>query len=530
MSVVVVSGGDCGMVEVRVVVIARRRMRRILGATFILLSLSWSGWMMMMITTEIMVKGVTSWQLQYHILPSRSTTVRRFHRRDHTTTAGISNSILGSRSSTGTNNVPTIRSGHGRWMMIEQNDDNDMMITTTTISALGVNEINENYSIHDNDHEPQDTLSSLSSSSSTMIPAIPANLRRKIQAKRPTLGHVVPYKYKQAQQSAAHSSTTSMTSGGSVPSQLRLQGRREKLELNNNNNNYLIKIMAGMARGRKLESPSTVYLRPMMGKVKEAIYSTLTSFGIYNSDTTSSSSPSRNRPTSSKIRHLDIFAGSGSVGLESLSRGATHCTFVDFSMDCCTCIQRNIDLTRLGTVSATTSGRSLKSTHPSNNGDDDDTTRTNKSTLVCCADAMTALTDPYSVGVLSSSPTTQGSTTTTTTPYQIITICPPYEEVIYGDLLEAVVGSDTVTEDTIVIIEYPIELIQSPKQKSSSPINNKQESTNYGMPHVIQSKSNTAIGIRNRKYGRTVIAFYIINPTGRYPDANSRPEEFVKPV
>ena len=253
-----------------------------------------------------------------------------------------------------------------------------------------------------------------------MIPAIPANLRRKIQAKRPTLGHVVPYKYKQAQPAAAQSSSTSMTSGGSIPSQLRLQGRREKVELNNNNNNnYLIKIMAGMARGRKLESPSTVYLRPMMGKVKEAIYSTLTSFGIYNSDTTSSSSssPSRNRPTSSKIRHLDIFAGSGSVGLESLSRGATHCTFVDFSMDCCTCIQRNIDLTRLGTVSATTSSRSLKSTHPSNNNndDDDDTTRTNKSTLVCCADAMTALTDPYSVGVLSSSPTTQGSTTTTTT-------------------------------------------------------------------------------------------------------------------
>ena len=143
---------------------------------------------------------------------------------------------------------------------------------------------------------------------------------------------------------------------------------------------------------------------------------------------------------------------------------------------------------------------------------------------------MTALTHPYSVGVLSSIPNdVGGSGSRNDTPYQIITICPPYEEVVYGDLLEAVVGSETVTEDTIVIIEYPIELLQAPKsQKSNSlPVSNHHA---YGMPHVVQSKANTAIGIRNRKYGRTVIAFYIINPTGRYPNADSRPEEFVRPV
>jgi 16S rRNA G966 N2-methylase RsmD len=249
----------------------------------------------------------------------------------------------------------------------------------------------------------------------------------------------------------------------------------------------------------------------MMGKVKEAIYSTLTSFGIYSNP--------------SAIRHLDIFAGSGSVGLESLSRGATHCTFVDFSPDCCHCIQRNIDLTGLGTTTTTAWNRN---DHFLSN-DDDTTTTLTKTTLVCCTDAMTALTNPYSVGVLSSS-----SSTTTNNPYQIITICPPYEEVVYGDLLEAVVGSDTVTEDTIVIIEYPIELLQVPKQQRSNNRNsippNNPSYHSYGMPHVIQSKNNTAIGIRNRKYGRTVIAMYIINPTGRYPEANSRPEEFVQPV
>jgi 16S rRNA G966 N2-methylase RsmD len=35
--------------------------------------------------------------------------------------------------------------------------------------------------------------------------------------------------------------------------------------------------------------------------------------------------------SSLKIRHLDIISGSGNVGLESLPRGATHCTFADFT-------------------------------------------------------------------------------------------------------------------------------------------------------------------------------------------------------
>lgn len=360
-------------------------------------------------------------------------------------------------------------------------DDNDNDITVTTNS--------NSISINDDDITSDTTLTTPTSM------MIPTNLRRKIQAKRPTLGHVVPYRYKQQQKSQQQQHQQSSQSGGSVPSQLQFQGR--PTEMHRQKNNYLIQIMAGTARGRKLESPSTVYLRPMMGKVKEAIYSTLTSFGIYDNHSVDRS------PT--PVRHWDIFAGSGSVGLESLSRGATHCTFVDLSLDCCRCIQRNIDVTGLGTT--TTTNTTPKKDHAT------------KSTLVCCADALTALTNPYSIGIPPQ------------TSYQIVTICPPYEEVVYGDLLEAVVGSEAVTEDTIVILEYPIELLQPPKSQkgpTKNPIpNGSTAPTYYGMPHVIHAKANTAIGIRNRKYGRTVIAFYIINPTGRYPDASSRPEEFV---
>jgi 16S rRNA G966 N2-methylase RsmD len=92
--------------------------------------------------------------------------------------------------------------------------------------------------------------------------------------------------------------------------------------------------------------------------------------------------------------------------------------------------------------------------------------------------------------------------------FGIVTICPPYEEVVYADLLDAVANSPAVTEDTIVLMEYPVEL--------------------WGdLPHVYSGETTTMIGIRNRKYGRTVIAMYICNPTGKIEDAESRPEEFV---
>lgn len=113
------------------------------------------------------------------------------------------------------------------------------------------------------------------------------------------------------------------------------------------------------------------------------------------------------------------------------------------------------------------------------------------------ADALAALRTPMAVGI------PEGQT------YQIVTLCPPYEEVVYGDLLEAVATSDLITDDTVVLVEYPVEL--------------------GCLPHVIPGKDGGAmVGVRNRRYGRTVIAMYVNNPTGRMEVANSRPEEFVE--
>ena len=193
----------------------------------------------------------------------------------------------------------------------------------------------------------------------------------------------------------------------------------------------------------------------MMGKVREAVYSTLTSFGLYDYS----------------VRQLDCFAGSGSVGLESMSRGAKHVTFCDLAEDCCNAIRRNIEWCQF-------------------------TEDQGYSTRVVTADVLQLLRDPFSLGI------PEGEK------FGIITICPPYEEVVYADLMDATVNSPIIDDDTIVLMEYPVEL--------------------YGeIPHVINGEKNTMVGIRNRKYGRTVIAMYINNPTGRIENAESRPEEFV---
>lgn len=268
---------------------------------------------------------------------------------------------------------------------------------------------------------------------------LPSNLRRKIRATRPPMGHVVPVE------------TRTKGAGGSANPRLRPQGKARDAGMNNPS---MLKIIGGSARGLRLDSPE-VYLRPMMGKVREAVYSTFTSFGLYNDGVST--------------RHLDIFSGSGSVGLESLSRGATHCTFVDFAEDCCNAVQRNAEWCGFG-----------------------DKGKTN----IVRADYLQALRDPSSVGI------PVGST------YNIVTLCPPYEEVVYADLIEAVANSVLVTEDTVVLIEYPVEL--------------------GCLPHVITRDDGGAlVGVRNRRYGRTVIALYVVNPTGRMEVAESRPEEFI---
>lgn len=85
----------------------------------------------------------------------------------------------------------------------------------------------------------------------------------------------------------------------------------------------MIKISAGKFKNRTLETPNDKVTIPTMGKTKEAIFNALST-----------------RVKDAEV--LDLFAGSGSLGIEALSRGAACITFVDNSLFSIAAINNNI--------------------------------------------------------------------------------------------------------------------------------------------------------------------------------------------
>lgn len=73
-----------------------------------------------------------------------------------------------------------------------------------------------------------------------------------------------------------------------------------------------MRVISGTARGRKLVAPLGATTRPTPDRVREATFNALGSLGAVADATV-----------------LDLFAGSGALGIEALSRGAAHVTFVD---------------------------------------------------------------------------------------------------------------------------------------------------------------------------------------------------------
>lgn len=82
-------------------------------------------------------------------------------------------------------------------------------------------------------------------------------------------------------------------------------------------------VITGIARGRKLKEPVGDAIRPTSSKVKEAIFSII-QFDIEGR------------------RVLDLFAGTGQLGIEAISRGAAAVTFVDNSADSVKLIRENL--------------------------------------------------------------------------------------------------------------------------------------------------------------------------------------------
>ena len=81
----------------------------------------------------------------------------------------------------------------------------------------------------------------------------------------------------------------------------------------------MLKIVGGKHRGRALEAPEGTNVRPTSSRAREALFNIL-AHASWREDGTS---------PLLEARVLDAFAGSGALGLEALSRGAAHATFLD---------------------------------------------------------------------------------------------------------------------------------------------------------------------------------------------------------
>ena len=89
-----------------------------------------------------------------------------------------------------------------------------------------------------------------------------------------------------------------------------------------------MRVIAGKARSLKLKTPEGMDTRPTTDRIKETLFNMLQPYlpdGIF----------------------IDLFSGSGGIGIEALSRGAKHAYFVENNKNAIACIQDNLKFTRL---------------------------------------------------------------------------------------------------------------------------------------------------------------------------------------
>lgn len=89
-----------------------------------------------------------------------------------------------------------------------------------------------------------------------------------------------------------------------------------------------MRVIAGSAKGRRLKAPDTLDTRPILDRVKTALFDILA-------------------PDIVESRFLDLFAGTGQIGIEALSRGAASATFIEMSGEIVKLVRENLALTRL---------------------------------------------------------------------------------------------------------------------------------------------------------------------------------------
>lgn len=87
-----------------------------------------------------------------------------------------------------------------------------------------------------------------------------------------------------------------------------------------------MRVITGIARGKRLKTPDGLLTRPTSDRVKEGIFSAV-QFEVQGA------------------AFLDLFAGTGQMGIEAMSRGASRAVFVDGRQEACKLVKENLRLT-----------------------------------------------------------------------------------------------------------------------------------------------------------------------------------------
>lgn len=154
-----------------------------------------------------------------------------------------------------------------------------------------------------------------------------------------------------------------------------------------------MRVIAGSARSLKLVTVDSMDTRPTTDRIKETLFNVLS-------------------PDIPGSNFLDLFSGSGAIGIEALSRGADRAVFVENGRKALECINKNLDFTKLKDRAQILSTDAVSSV----------------STLERQKDV-----------------------------FDIIFMDPPYGRLLERDVLVRLTGSDIVSDDTIIVVESDLD-------------------------------------------------------------------------
>jgi len=192
-----------------------------------------------------------------------------------------------------------------------------------------------------------------------------------------------------------------------------------------------MRVVTGEAKGRKLKSPKTIGTRPIIDRVKTALFDIL-------SDEVED------------VRFLDLFGGVGGVGIEALSRGAAHATFIEMNYKVLKILRENLQITGLAARAETLH-----------------------------ADAFKFLQNAATLPANSQ-------------PYEIIYVAPPQYQEMAARALAMLDSSPLVPDDGLVIVQI------HPKERVG----------------VVTTQCQRLKLTNERRYGSTLLMFYRVTKDG----------------